>query len=175
MTVIINLVDTTEYFEVGNKVCFQLEAKLNASRFVDRWSDLGDKLYQAGSGSLDLISVPEHQYQFLKTALKAPEPRPEDIKPLRKVAFDDDKPTRPEPRFTFMASDKPTRPEPRFTFMTSDKPTRPEPRFTFMASEPRKHVREVPRYDLGSRKVVGFVVPVGSLSMGGGITFWPLK
>jgi hypothetical protein len=93
MTVIINLVDTTEYFEVGNKVCFQLEAKLNASRFVDKWSDLGDKLYRAGSGDLDLISVPEHQYQFLKTALKAPEPRPEDIMSLRKVAFDD------EPKF----------------------------------------------------------------------------
>lgn len=100
MTVIINLVDTTEYFEVGNKVCFQLEAKLNASRFVDRWSDLGDKLYQAGSGSLDIISVPEHQYEFLKTALKAPEPRPEDIKPLRKVAFDD------EPKFEWARKSK---------------------------------------------------------------------
>jgi hypothetical protein len=158
MTVIINLVDTTEYFEVENKVCFQLEAKLNASRFVDRWSDLGDKLYRAGSGDLDLISVPEHQYQFLKTALKAPETRPEDTKPLRKVAFDGY-----EPSFPLMTSDKPTRPQPSFPLMTSDKPTRPQPSFPLMTSKPV------------SREVVGYVIPAEQLYMGSGITFWPLR
>jgi hypothetical protein len=135
MSVTINYSGTSEYFEVKPKVCFQLEAKLNASRYVDRWSDLGDKLYQAGSGNLDLISIPEHQYFFLKTALTTPHPRPEDIKPLRKVAFD--------------GGDSPSRPEPKFTWMKSDTSKRDIPK------------RDIPRYDLGTRKPIGFMVPVG--------------
>ena len=157
MPVIINHSGTTDYFEVESNICFQLEAKLNASRYVDRWNDLGDKLYQAGSGKLDLISVPEHQYLFLKTALTTPLPRPEEVKSLRKVAFDGcDSSSRPEPKFTMMSTDN-RRPEPKFTMMT-ETPKRDTPK------------RDIPRYDVGSRKVVGFMVPVR-----GGMVFMPLK
>lgn len=154
--VIINNSGTSEYFEVKPKVCFQLEAKLNASRYVDRWSDLGDKLYRAGSGRLDLISIPEHQYLFLKTALKTPHPRPDTIKSLRKIAFD--------------GIDSPTRDEPKFEWLTKEpKKTRDEPKFEWMAREPKK-TSDIPRYDLGSRKPVGFMLPVG-----GRVFFMPLR
>ena len=148
--VIVNHSGTINYFEVEAKVCFQLEAKLNASRYVDRWSDLGDKLYQAGLGNLDLISVPEHQYLFLKTALTSPPPRREEVKPLRKVAFDE-----MEMPSTYR------RPEPKFTWMTGET-SRPEPKFTWMTSETSKPTatRHIPRYELGSR-VVGFMVLTG--------------
>ena len=149
MPVIINHSGTTDYFEVESNICFQLEAKLNASRYVDRWSDLGDKLYRAGSGKLDLISIPEHQYLFLKTALTTPLPRPDEIKPLRKIAFDE--------------LDSPKRDEPKFEWLKSDTPKRDTPK-----SDTLK--RDIPRYDLGMRKPVGFMVPIG-----GGMVFMPLK
>jgi hypothetical protein len=123
MSVIINHSGTSEYFEVNHKICFQLEAKLNASRYVDRWSDLGDKLYQAGSGNLDLISIPEHQYLFLKTALTTPHPRPEEVKPLRKVAFDG---------IDILVSRKPVVVIP---FMTMDKSIKPKITIPFMTIE----------------------------------------
>jgi hypothetical protein len=90
MAVIIHNNTSSEHIEITKTNCFELEAKLNASRYVDRWSDLGDKLYQAGSGNLDMISVPQHQYEFLKEELLTKMPKKEDVRSLRKLAFDEE-------------------------------------------------------------------------------------
>jgi hypothetical protein len=127
MTVIIHNMDTYDYFEVTYTKCYELESKLNASRYVDRWNDLGDKLYRAASRKLDFISIPNHQYIFLKEALGSSIPTPSEIKPLRKEAFDDDK----------------------FS-----------PKFEWITKSEDKY-KDVPRYDLGSKRVIGFFIPFG--------------
>jgi hypothetical protein len=134
MTVVIHNSDTSDYIEITRSKCFELESKLNASRYVDRWSDLGDKLYNAGTKKLDLISVPNNQFIFLKTALVSS--LPTDIKPLRKIAFDEDD----SPKFEWAKKDE--------SKSVGDK------------------YKDVPRYDLGSKRVVGFMVPLGAHVVG---------
>jgi hypothetical protein len=62
------ITDNTFSFEVERKEAIDLERKLNVTDYGNKWSSIGDHLYNYGinkKGTLDKLIVDSTQYRFL--------------------------------------------------------------------------------------------------------------
>jgi hypothetical protein len=67
--IIINNLENSDYLEIKKSYCYDLEIKINFSKYVNEWKDLMELLNEAKLGKINIINVNNTQFNFIKLAL----------------------------------------------------------------------------------------------------------